>query len=177
MKIRNILPQIVKGYLFQLEGEFNFVNPNFEKGLEVRILDEADCYVLLNLRNENVRVAFERMIQEGQICVGAYIEGALIAHAACVLPVKCQGAFKIIESAYIHYCYVDPKWRGQGIYPHMLSVIIQNVFEEHNVKKVSITTSQGNISSQRGLSKVGFRFVKRYVYVEWWRILWKKIKI
>ena len=52
--------------------------------------------------------------------------------------------------------------RGRGIYPEIISELIK---KESNVDTFYIAVERGNKSSERGLKKVGFEFVKEFGFV------------
>ena len=175
-KIQRLKMSKVKGFLYEVRLEW-FVPIKTKLNEKVTICPIKDGKGVELFRNERVKDAFQKMEKSGQICIGAYIDGKLVGHAACILPEKEFGSFKVKNSAYIHYCYVDPQWRGYGIYPNMLSWIVRKVLEVYEIPRVTITTSPENIASQKGLMKIGFRFVKKYTYIKWWRIIWRKIVV
>lgn len=53
---------------------------------------------------------------------------------------------------FIHYCETAPEARGKNIYPHVLS----NIIEEHKNNDILISVNDKNISSKKGIEKVGF---------------------
>jgi len=155
----------------------NKVHSDLEMSLRIEAATEEKCEDICSIRNRNVMCAFQNMIREGQICIFAYIGDKAVGHAACVLPDTIVGAFHVKNSAYIHYCYVEPKYRGHNIYPLMLCQLIKICEMEKNIQRFTIMTSKENISSQQGLKKVGFIFWKNYCCIEWWRLLWKKVLV
>jgi len=62
--------------------------------------------------------------------------------------------YKLKENeVFIHYCETAPEARGQTIYSHVLS----NIIEEHQDKEILISVNDANIASKKGVEKVGFR--------------------
>lgn len=69
-------------------------------------------------------------------------------------------------------CYTKEEYRGQGIYPYVLSCILNDRLNKKN--KAYMLISEKNISSQKGVEKVGFTEshmvrkdrLKRYVVTE-----------
>ena len=57
------------------------------------------------------------------------------------------------KSLHIGPCWTDNKFRGQGIYPAVLSSICKNNSETN----MFIFTEDENIASQKGITKVGFK--------------------
>ena len=56
------------------------------------------------------------------------------------------------DEAYIHYCETAPCARGLGIYPHVLSFITHDLFDQ----QISIAIDEKNTASIHGATKVGF---------------------
>lgn len=175
-RIRMLKVLKIKGFLYEVRPEW-FIPVETSLKEKIEICPIKDGRDVEQLRDIQVKNAFEKMKKNGQICIGAYVNGKLAGHAACILPEIEYGPFRVKESAYIHYCYVDPEWRGFGIYPNMLSWIVKMVLDKYHIPRVTITTSEENVASQNGLKKIGFRFVRKYTYIEWWRIIWKKIVV
>ncbi len=67
----------------------------------------------------------------------------------------------------IHSCGVDPAFRGQGVYPALLTAMVQERLE-NGVREVLAEVDARNTKSIRGLDKVGFRPVRTIV---WRRVL------
>ncbi|KMZ53644.1 GNAT family N-acetyltransferase [Dorea sp. D27] len=177
-KIYKYLPHIKRGIIFYLDqGTKVEVDSNLKPRLRIETVTNHMCKDVCAVRNKNVQYAFENMVSKGQVCVFAYVDGRMAGHAACVLPHNIEGAFKVKNSAYIHYCYVDSKYRGNNIYPLMLKYLIETCSTDKDIMKFTITTSFDNRPSQLGLKKVGFSYLKRYYYVEWWKFKWKKITV
>lgn len=56
------------------------------------------------------------------------------------------------NEVFIHYCETAPEARGQNIYSHVLSHVA-NIFKDKNIL---ISVNKNNISSIKGVAKVGF---------------------
>lgn len=64
----------------------------------------------------------------------------------------------------IYLCrfFVHESMRGQGIYPAIITALIGR---EKECDTFYIGVERGNISSEKGLKKVGFEFVKEYGFI------------
>lgn len=95
-----------------------------------------------------------------------------IAHTSCVVP-KCFKFTFLRENDYeIGPCFTNPNFRGQGIYPSILSEICHT--EGNEKTAFYMIVSDTNKASIRGIEKVGFikcgvvrrsRLSKRYKLV------------
>lgn len=59
--------------------------------------------------------------------------------------------------ALIHHCNVFEEYRGQGIYPAMLSALCRRLFSQKGITRIIIDTALDNKSSLSGISKAGFK--------------------
>ena len=93
-----------------------------------------------------------------------------IIHTSYVIP-RCI-KFPFMKGKYdieIGPCKTEPAYRGQGLYPYVLSFIMQNALDEKGIAYMIVSDS--NTSSIRGIQKVGFTRIaqlkrdvaKRYV--------------
>ncbi len=102
---------------------------------------------------------FKKFLQMGDTGYFAYIDkncihrswvksNNQIVYPHWTLPYKLKD-----NEIFIHYCETAPEAKGKNIYPHTLSVIIQ----EHTEKKVLIAVNKKNTASIKGIKKVGFK--------------------
>jgi len=56
---------------------------------------------------------------------------------------------------------IDPKYRGQGLYPTLLSLSIKSLIQR-GVERLFIDTDENNEAANRSYSSVGFQFLLRY---------------
>lgn len=82
-------------------------------------------------------------------------DGETIIHTSCCAT-KCY-KFPFMERNDVHVgpCTTDSRYRGQGIYPYVLSRIIQDYAKCD--KTFYMIIHDDNISSQKGVHKVGFK--------------------
>ncbi len=81
--------------------------------------------------------------------------------------VKHEGSrdyfFRVKDSCcYLCRFFVHESMRGKGIYPEIITRLIER---ESNCDRFYIAVERGNDPSERGLRKVGFKFVKEYGFV------------
>ncbi len=77
-----------------------------------------------------------------------------IVHFSYVMPKIFKfGFMKHKNSVHIGPCWTHEEYRGKGIYPAVLSKICADYFG----KDIYIFTDIGNIPSQKGIKKVGFK--------------------
>ena len=78
---------------------------------------------------------------------------------------------------YVHYAWVDPTWRGQGIAPALMcNCILQALaINGWSVRGFSLDVASTNVASQRTVAKHGFVPVRCFTnvrFVRWWFQVW-----
>jgi len=67
---------------------------------------------------------------------------------------------------YIFHCRTFEQYRGNRIYPYMLTVMCGDVFSENKNSIIFISTSADNIASQKGIEKTGFKKIGALKYTQ-----------
>ena len=113
--------------------------------------------------NPDIGEKFKRMLNEGQIGIFALLENQEVAYCWAMIgrtsePTVVNDVVSLSQGqAYIHFCHTNRHHRGMRVYPYLLSVLAQHLFQESEVKVVFIDTTTQNIASQRGILRTGFR--------------------
>lgn len=98
-------------------------------------------------------------------------KGATI-HSSHVIPKCVKFPFMGTWDMEIGPCVTLPAYRGQGLYPYVLTEIIKNGLQQHG--KVFMIVDDKNVASVHGVKKVGFvpvaqikkDWMKRYVVIK-----------
>lgn len=188
MKVMNILskglnviktpPKIYNEYFYH--AKFNKIvtqTYNSCTALKFIRIDESNYRCIDKIREKGKAECFLRMHKENQYCLGAFVDGEIVGHAVMVLPIAKHNQVYIKTGGFIHFCYVEPQYRGKGIYPCMLKELMARTNQLYGIDSFAISTSPDNTSSQRGLSKVGFIYMKKQVSVCWWRLTLGKVRV
>ncbi len=95
-----------------------------------------------------------------------YDRGQAVHHSVVV---RGKEKFSFLEKNDIEIgpCWTHPEYRGLGIYPAVLSTIIQKELSEGGVAYMIIAES--NQPSQNGVAKVGFEKTGDYIEKDKWR--------
>lgn len=169
MQVIKSKPKKFEECFFFLEFEkLNQVKSTVKDVVFLRI-DESNYQLIEQVRDSNKADVFLRMHKAGQYCLCALCGDAVIGHAVLIPPPARHNQVSIRKSGFIHFCYVAPEYRGMGVYPHMLSEIIMRTHDVYGLYHYSISTAPDNISSQKGLIKVGFTKEKLCKSLIWWR--------
>lgn len=132
----------------------------------VLYIDENNYKRILDMREEATSRVFQNMLNDGQIGVFAEVEGNIVSHAwiqiAGISKSNYNGGFGRLKDnqAIIHFCNTDLKYRGNNIYPFLIYNLADLYFKQNSNGTLYITTSIDNYSSQRGLSKIGFKYLE-----------------
>ena len=138
-------------------------------------IDETNC-ASTDLFGPEIVADFKTMLAERRIGLFGLFEDRPIAYCwAIVGQTASPWAVNNLVSlkcgqAYILFCQTHDEYRGKGIYPWLLSVLTEHLFEDRHIDVVFINTDVRNVSSQKGIIKVGFRPIRevsRMVFLGW----------
>jgi len=147
--------------LFEVKRS-DFITHNNEKLTFVPITSE-NAGLVKKLRGEIYESQFLYQLSLGDFGYYAYIDGKPVGYGWAKHPGSDDYFYKIGEKCvYLCRFFVCESVRGQGIYPCIISALVQN---EKEFNKFYIGVERGNISSEKGLLKTGFKFVKEYGFV------------
>lgn len=126
-------------------------------------ITEENVPLVCELRGPEYEGQFRYQLSLGDFGYYAYYDNHPVGYGW----VKHTGSddffFKIGEGCvYLCRFFVHESMRGHRIYPEILSRLIQR---EDAARTFYIAVERGNESSERGLKKVGFQFVKEYGFI------------
>lgn len=115
---------------------------------------------------------FREQLSQGDFGYYAMLNGTPVGYGWA----KHEGAddffFRIGHSCvYLCRFFVHESMRGNNIYPSLISALIAH---EKNCDCFYIAVERGNVSSERGLTKVGFSFVEERGFIRVLRITLNK---
>ena len=125
--------------------------------------------------NKKIRSFFKQLkkpLRYRGVCVTH--NGEVIAYGWVKYKYAKDPFYKIGNVKYFSSFFVDEKYRGMGIYPAMLSYLIQG---EENMDDIYISAYDYNVSSLKGLKKVGFKLVEKITFKRIFRITLNKFKL
>ena len=126
-------------------------------------ITEENVALVSDLRAPMYEGQFRYQLSLGDFGYYAYADGKPVGYGW----VKHAGSddyFFNIGNDCVYLCrfFVHESMRGHGIYPELISELIK---KENTAKTFYIAVERGNESSERGLKKVGFEFLKEYGFV------------
>jgi ribosomal protein S18 acetylase RimI-like enzyme len=128
------------------------------------------------------RGVFMKRIEGGQIAFCVFIAGTL-AHVSWVITRVKDGKKVRIhppllldynQAAYIWYSVTSPRFRGNNLFPYILSVINRQLQRE-GIKESMMAVLKDNKASLSGVKKAGFRTIGEDWYVKLWK--WERYKV
>ena len=133
--------------------------------LELRMvpINEENIALVRELRGPEYEKQFQYQLSLGDFGYYAYYGDRPVGYG-WVKHCGSDDFFFKIEAGCVYLCrfFVHESVRGHGIYPEIISELIK---KEDTVKTFYIAVERGNESSERGLRKVGFQFVKEYGFI------------
>lgn len=148
--------------LFRLKKE-ETVFQTSDLAIEMVPITEENVHLVRELRAPEYEEQFKYQLSLGDFGYYAYHEGAPVGYGW----VKHKGSedffFRIEDGcAYLCRFFVHASARGHGVYPEIISRLIR---EDSSAKAFYIAVERGNDASERGLKKVGFKFVREYGFI------------
>lgn len=131
--------------------------------LEFVSVTEYNAHLVAELRGQEFEGQFRTQLSLGDFGYYAYLDGKPVGYGWAKHTGSDDYFFKIGEGcAYLCRFFVHESARGHGIYPALISALIER---EAQVNRFYIAAERGNDASVRGLRKVGFEFVKEFGFV------------
>lgn len=119
--------------------------------------------LVAKLRGEEFVPQFEYQLYLGDFGYYAYFGDKPVGYGWAKNTGSDDFFYKIGEGVcYLCRFFVHESVRGHNVYPEIISELIE---KESNTNHFYIGVERGNVSSERGLSKVGFEFVKEYGFI------------
>lgn len=126
-------------------------------------ITEENAHLVCALRGKEYEAQFRYQLSLGDFGYYAYLDGAPVGYGWAKHSGSDDYFFNIGENCvYLCRFFVHEAARGKGIYPAIITKLIE---KERAVDSFYIAVERGNVSSERGLCKVGFEFVKEYGFI------------
>lgn len=131
--------------------------------IEMVPITKGNAALVSALRGSAYEAQFRYQLSLGDFGYYAYLNGKPIGYGWAKHAGSDDYFFKIGEgSVYLCRFFVHESMRGKGIYPTIITALIER---ECEIDSFYIAVERGNESSERGLKKVGFSFVKEFGFV------------
>ncbi|MGW9156985.1 GNAT family N-acetyltransferase [Microbacterium sp. NPDC055665] len=150
--------------LLKIYRNRNYVWPTDAKlparTVELRPIDHENVSEAEGLRSVSVANTFRRFIDAGRFGVFAVVNGEVVGHAWVTSPVDRPQVVNTYAKlaageSLIHYCYVAPGQRGQGLYAQMLHETAAWA-RGRGATLITVDTSSDNVASKKGIRRAGF---------------------
>lgn len=131
--------------------------------LEFVPITEENAFLVKTLRGEIYCQQFLHQLSMGDFGYYAYLNGNPAGYGWAKHPGSDDYFYKIGENCvYLCRFFVHENSRGKGIYPCIISALVKR---EKNTDTFYIGVERGNVSSEKGLLKTGFEFIKEYGFI------------
>lgn len=138
-------------------------------------ITEENAHLVCALRGKEYEAQFRYQLSLGDFGYYAYYDGKPIGYGWAKHADSDDYFFKINDGCvYLCRFFVHESMRGQGIYPSLISALIER---EKETDTFYIAVERGNTSSERGLKKVGFGHVKEYGFLRGFKHTFNKKKL
>lgn len=140
------------------------------------------CQIRLNnvervaeIRNKSMAKTFVDFIKAGERGYYAIRSNCCVAHGWIITnstpksKLVCDYFVLPPKSTFIHYCYVNEKQRGKGIYRQLLTYLYSSISKDLDIY---IDTDIANIAAQKAIQRSGAKYIYRLSVL---RIAGKKI--
>lgn len=152
-KVRNWMPyqRMFKVYSFRHRAQ----SPNCD--LIFKIVSKQNVKDVLAFRDNVIAQKFERYLGSNQLGVYGYYEGKVVVHGWVIFnhsstSKRVNNYFLLPpQAAFIHFCSVDPKYRGRKFY----QALLVDLYQRLEGYSIYIDTNSWNIAAQKAIEKVG----------------------
>lgn len=135
----------------------------------------------LAFRSGEIISVFQRYLEREDLGLFAYYQGSAVAHGWMVInrgasPMTANGYFPLCpREALVHFCNVDERYRGNGIYQALLCELYRTAFAEEPVNQIYIDTERSNVASAKAIGRTALfvenqhylKFGSRYIALSW----------
>lgn len=147
--------------LFKVHRE-NII-PHYKQELEMVPVTEENVFLVKELRGDVYEEQFLYQLSLGDFGYYAYKGGKPVGYGWAKHK-DSDDYFYNIGDGCVYLCrfFVHESARGQGIYPAIITALTE---KETDCNTFYIGVERGNTSSEIGLKKVGFMFLKEYGFI------------
>lgn len=141
----------------------NLIKCSLNSGYEIKVLKLSPQNIGL------IKAIYWNLISLGNCCIYGVYDKEQLIHTSYVIGKCYKFPFMSRKNRDIEIgpCQTNKAYRGQGIYPYVLSKIVERELSGNGVAYMIVSTE--NISSQKGIMKVGFRKVNKLRKDRWKR--------
>lgn len=135
-------------------------------------INDKNAAWVIPLRGEIYEKQFREQLAMGDFGYYACVDGKPVGYGWAKHHGSRDYFFKVGgDCVYLCRFFVAEEMRGNGIYPALITGLIE---KEADCTRFYIAVEKGNQASERGLLKVGFRFVGQYAFLRGLRYTFNK---
>lgn len=126
-------------------------------------IDFENAHKVTSLRGKTYERQFRAQLKMGDFGYYACVDGEVVGYGWYKTRGSKDYFFKVSDGCcYLCRFFVSEKMRGNGIYPALISKLIETKADDD---LFYLAIEDTNISSQKGSAKVGFKLVCEYVFL------------
>lgn len=162
-----------KEKLFSVERH-NIV-PHKNESLTFVPITVENSYLVKDLRDKMYEGQFLYQLSCGDCGYYAYLNGKPVGYGWAKHEGSDDYFFRISRGVcYLCRFFVHESVRGRGIYPAIITALTE---KEQDIQKFYIAVEEGNTSSENGLKKVGFEYVKTFGFIRGFKHTFNKKRL
>jgi RimJ/RimL family protein N-acetyltransferase len=155
--------------------QINLVTPKIETHhIKIRDIDKLWKYAQITDELKKEYTKFKYLIEHGVIIYLARYKSNIMGYYLVtdldIFRPYLYNNHPLFESPkrryYIFHCHTFERYRGNSVYPYMLTVISRDIFNINKNSVIYVSTSVNNIPSQRGIKKAGFKKLGNLKYYQ-----------
>jgi len=138
-------------------------------------ITEQNVDLVKELRGEIYAERFKYQLSLGDFGFYAYLGGTPVGYGWAKHEGSDDYFFKIGKGCvYLCRFFVHESMRGNAVYPALISALIER---ESRAETFYIAAERGNDASVRGLTKVGFKFLKEFGFIRGFKRTFNKKRL
>ena len=131
--------------------------------VEMVPITAENLHLVKELRGADFEEQFKYQLSLGDFGYYAYFENKPVGYGWVKNPGSDDFFFNISANCcYLCRFFVHESMRGKEIYPALISALIR---KKEEINSFYIAVERGNIASEKGLKKVGFKFIKEFGFI------------
>lgn len=159
-KIRSLFPYFRSFYVYEVKSHVIGVESYpilFKQVVNDNIWD------VISFRDENIVEQFVSFLLNDEFGLYGYYQGEVIVHGWATINKSSRnelvnGYFLLPpKAAFIHFCSVNPKYRGKKVYQALLLELYKSLKLDGYV--IYIDTNDWNIAAQKAIEHTGAEFI------------------
>lgn len=146
--------------------------------IEYQIIDKSNIKSAIALRDGSREREFKKNINKNAIGILAVYKGEAVGHGWVKFDKSFDYFFRIGKGlGFLASFFVKESYRGNGIYPGLINELIEITYKDKKIKNFYIGIEKKNTASKKGMQKLNFNYIKRYIIYRFFKMTIPKRKL